>query len=64
MENWDDLELLWNHVWDKESRSRNNINVVNGESDSLDENKVLVSVPPLCPPGDWRRMGEILLVRE
>ena len=25
------------------------------------ESRVLVTVPPLCPPSDWRRMGEMLL---
>ena len=62
VENWDDLETLWEYVWDKEMRSvsKSNGNVINGSSDGGDY-RVLVSVPPLCPPKDWRRMGEILL---
>ena len=63
VENWDDLETLWEYVWDKEIRSvsKSNGNVVNGDSSDGGDYRVLVSVPPLCPPKDWRRMGEILL---
>ncbi len=56
VENWDDLEILWNHVWEKEMQRANIVN----ESDASDLH-VLVSVPPLCPPEDWRKMGEMLL---
>lgn len=63
VENWDDLELLWNHVWDKETARRRNSNdsQINGNAVDPEDYRVLVSVPPLCPPEDWRRMGEILL---
>ncbi len=51
---WDDLETLWEHVWAMETRE--------GQlSPSSEEYRVLVSVPPLCPPEEWRRMGEMLL---
>lgn len=52
VENWDDLETLWNYVWEKETQR------MNADAEDL---RVLVSVPPLCPPEDWRRMGELLL---
>ena len=48
---WDDLETLWNYANDLASSS----------DASSPEFNVLVSVPPLCPPEDWRKMGEILL---
>ncbi len=61
VENWDDLELLWEHIWETETDGRNG----NGNSNGLDNDggdyRVLVTVPPLCPPADWRRMGELLL---
>lgn len=47
--NWDDLETLWKHA-----------NELVSSTPSAEFN-VLVSVPPLCPPEDWRKMGEILL---
>lgn len=56
VENWDDLETLWDYVWDKE------VNFGGAKNDNdAGEYHVLVSVPPLCPPEDWRKMGEILL---
>ena len=54
VDSWDDLELLWNYVWEKETKRLD-------QSADADESRVLVSIPPLSPPEDWRRMGEILL---
>jgi actin len=55
VENWDDLELLWEHIWETETNGK-------GRHDNDGEEcKVLVTVPPLCPLADWRRMRELLL---
>lgn len=56
VQHWDDLELLWEYVWEQESRRIQ----VDPEADA-EECQVLVSVPPLCPPEDWRRLAELLL---
>ena len=56
VENWDDLELIWEHIWEGEGRGGGG-----AANDNDDESRVLVTVPPLCPPSDWRRMGEMLL---
>ncbi len=55
IENWDDLETLWDHVWEREEA---NMTGANGNANQEDY-RVLVSVPPLCPPEDWRRLGEV-----
>lgn len=72
VQHWDDLELLWNHVWNHElKRIRVSFKdefwtlllaflylQLDGDADTS-EIKVLVSVPPLCPPEDWRRLAEV-----
>lgn len=55
VQNWDDLEVLWNYVWNQ------SLSMISNGDSSLDEYKVLASVPPLCPPEDWKRLGEMLL---
>ena len=60
VENWDDLELIWEHIWETEGEKASNGNG-GGGLDNDGESRVLVTVPPLCPPADWRRMGEMLL---
>ena len=82
VQHWDDLELLWDHVWTQElkrirvSLLHNNLYLIymvtiidsfrllmicilqlTTDSDTSDI-KVLVSVPPLCPPEDWRKLAE------
>ncbi len=57
IENWDDLETLREHVWERESKIAAG-GVANGNI-SGEDYRVLVSVPPLCPPDDWKRMGEV-----
>ncbi len=61
IENWDDLETLWEHVWERESKvaAARGGGVNNGNANEEDY-RVLVSVPPLCPPEDWRKMGEVM----
>jgi len=54
VQHWDDLELLWDHVWSHELKRIR----LDKDSDTSDI-KVLVSVPPLCPPKDWRRLAEV-----
>eukprot|EP00093_Oithona_nana_P009864 09864.XXX_312268_310642_1 [CDS] Oithona nana genome sequencing. len=53
VQHWDDLELLWDHVWTQELKRIR----LTTDSDTSDI-KVLVSVPPLCPPEDWRKLAE------
>lgn len=52
VKNWEDLESLWAYATDCATSTI---------TSTSQEFNVLVSVPPLCPPEDWRRMGEILL---
>jgi len=54
VQHWDDLELLWDHTWKQELKRMR----LGNEADTSDI-KVLVSVPPLCPPEDWRRLAEV-----
>ena len=55
VQHWDDLETLWDYIWERE--------VANSGVSNLDpaDNQVLLSVPPLCSPDDWRRLTEMLL---
>lgn len=54
VQHWDDLELLWDYVWTQELKRIK----LSPDADTS-EIKVLVSVPPLCPPQDWRRLSEV-----
>lgn len=50
VQHWDDLEILWDYIWNQACSKV-----------PTNDGKVLVSVPPLCPASDWRRLAEIIL---
>jgi len=55
VQHWDDLETLWEYIWEREV-------VISGISNlEPADHQVLLSVPPLCSPADWRKLTEMLL---
>jgi len=56
VQHWDDLETMWEYIWDREV-------ILSGVGGGLDpsDHQVLLSVPPLCSPKDWRKLTEMLL---